>query len=383
LPDEVIVAPSTQAIPPGLSSGVNVVATGALNTNDVLHFGFASAVADSGVTQPTFDLDLYQSYPGTRIVNRDTPWTATNVLVNYTATGPTAFALVLQGGGTPVGARHGTAFGYHAEVTRTSLVHCAYGTRRTGLGTVVQYITPELVALIFAAAEDAWLIPFMFGLYWQTLDTETLCGKGPPPLPNVDFTTLPAALTTTKQIFDAYAWPYFCECVPGTPPPTGFPRPVIPEPPGLPATPIFPCSDIDPCGALVAIQKQLAAISQTLGSNLELTTLLQRYGLPFAYISGATHQISASGSFQVSRLVGVKVVVTGAPGDLKTFTGVPEYISDLGWISLVTGDGLMDEVRLTRAEQFWFPKLMPLAMSLGIGLREGVTVSVQELEAEP
>lgn len=147
--------------------------------------------------------------------------------------------------------------------------------------------------------------------------------------------------------------------------------------------PTINCAESDLCATLLGMQRQLAALQQALNSNLELTTLLQRYGLPFAFINGATHQISASGSFAVSRLVGVKIVVTAAPGGLQQFTGVPSYISDLGWISLVTGEGLMDEVRLTRAEQYWFPRLMPLALSLGIGLREGVTVSVQELEAEP
>jgi hypothetical protein len=131
------------------------------------------------------------------------------------------------------------------------------------------------------------------------------------------------------------------------------------------------------------MQRQLAALQQALSTNLELTTLLQRYSLPFAYIRGASHSIGAGGTFAISRLVGVQVVVTAHSGNENTFTGVPTYIADLGWLSILTADGLSDEIRLTREVQTWFPKLMPLATQLGLGLRAGVTVQVTELEAEP
>jgi hypothetical protein len=44
---------------------------------------------------------------------------------------------------------------------------------------------------------------------------------------------------------------------------------------------------------------------------------------------------------------------------------------------------MIDEIRLTRDTQSWFPKLMPLATQFGISLRDGVVVDIQELEAEP
>ena len=44
---------------------------------------------------------------------------------------------------------------------------------------------------------------------------------------------------------------------------------------------------------------------------------------------------------------------------------------------------MVDEVRLTRQAQTWVSRLFPLADVLGYALREGVTVSVQELYAEP
>jgi hypothetical protein len=359
------------------------VFSGTANTNDVVHYGFASATPDPGVTRTDFDLVLSTVYLGHQLVNRRTFWTETNVLVSYTFTGPTPFQLTLVGGGEPKDTSHGTVFGYHAEIDRTSLVPCQYGTELNQGGTFVYYLTPGLIDVWLAGVGMPWLAPLFTALWFTSFNAQDLCGSGPPPFPVINLDTLEASAATVLQILKCVAWPNLCRCTPGTPIPTGYPPPSATQPVGWPVVPTINCAESDLCATLLGMQRQLAALQQALNSNLELTTLLQRYGLPFAFINGATHQISASGSFAVSRLVGVKIVVTAAPGGLQQFTGVPSYISDLGWISLVTGEGLMDEVRLTRAEQYWFPRLMPLALSLGIGLREGVTVSVQELEAEP
>jgi len=189
---------------------------------------------------------------------------------------------------------------------------------------------------------------------------------------------------TRLDIFKAISWLSFCQCVPGTPTPVPPPQPVVVVPPGFPTTPVFPCDNVDPCAALVSIQNQLVALSNSMASTSQLVTLLQRYSEPFAYIPGAIHSgIHVSGSFAVSRLVGMRVTVVDRPGAERLFSGVPNYISDLGWLSLLTGDGLIDEIRLTRDTQSWFPKLMPLATQFGISLRDGVVVDLQELEAEP
>lgn len=112
--------------------------------------------------------------------------------------------------------------------------------------------------------------------------------------------------------------------------------------------------------------------------------LLQRYRLPFAYIPGAAHSaLTGSGSFSVSRLVGVKVSGMTIPSHYGVVAGNPDYHFDLGWLSIETGDGFINEVRLHADGQVWLPDLMPMALTLGYYLNPGVVATVTELEAEP
>jgi hypothetical protein len=132
----------------------------------------------------------------------------------------------------------------------------------------------------------------------------------------------------------------------------------------------------------------LAALVTALGQELQLlrkdTQLLQRYSVPFAYVLGPSHVgLTGSGSLQIGRAVGLKIDVTAFPGDNQQMLGTPPYIFDLGWISVLTPDGLLDEVRLTRTSTTWMSKLIPSATVAGWGLREGVTASITEMRAEP
>lgn len=113
------------------------------------------------------------------------------------------------------------------------------------------------------------------------------------------------------------------------------------------------------------------------------TETLQRYGLPFAYIAGATHtNLSGTGSLNIGRSVGLRIDVVTFPSGNQQMLGQPPYIFDLGWVSVLTPDGLLDEIRLTRQSTSWMSKLIPTATRLGWGLRDGVVVNVTELGPE-
>jgi hypothetical protein len=51
----------------------------------------------------------------------------------------------------------------------------------------------------------------------------------------------------------------------------------------------------------------------------------------------------------------------------------------MGWLSIMTGDGMIQEKRLTRMSQLWFPNLMNLATTFGYYLFPGVTATITEL----
>jgi len=184
--------------------------------------------------------------------------------------------------------------------------------------------------------------------------------------------------------FKAVSWPYFCECTPGTPQPIPIPPPVLVQPPDWPATPTFSCSPDDLCAALIRLQQQVAGVQSVLAENYALTTLLQRYTLPFGIIPGAFHSdLSAQGSFATSRLIGLEIFVIDKPDDTKVLEGNPAYLWDMGWLTIIGPNGMIAEQRLTRDNLQWTPVGMAGALEFRWYLLPGVHISVRELQAEP
>jgi hypothetical protein len=120
---------------------------------------------------------------------------------------------------------------------------------------------------------------------------------------------------------------------------------------------------------------------QQLQSNVQL---LQRQIIPFAYLTGAVHAgLSGQGTIAVSSLLGVKVDLTTIPPTFAQQADVANYIFGVGWMSILTADGFIDERRVTRAHQLWMPELMSDATSFGYSFAPGIVATVTELLREP
>lgn len=262
--------------------------------------------------------------------------------------------------------------------------YCAYGTRLKPAAQYVYYLTPGLIDLWLATVGAAWLAPIFTALWFSSFNAQELCESGQPQLPVIDLDTLQGSATTILQLFRCIAWPNVCECMPGSPAPTPYPIPAPSQPPHWPTPPTFACSNADLCAALVAMQSQLAALQQRIASSAELVTLIQRYGVPFQYIRGATHSgLTGEGSFAISQLIGVQALVSVPVGPRVILSGNPPYIFDLGWLSISGPDGMIDEQRITRTRQLWLPDRFQSANRLNYWLDPGVVVDLTELEAEP
>jgi hypothetical protein len=179
-------------------------------------------------------------------------------------------------------------------------------------------------------------------------------------------------------------WPNLCECIPGTPTPTPFPPPTQTEPPGWPAQPTFSCSNADICTTLLDVQRQVAALGATLGEVAQLTTFIQRYQLPFAYIRGATHHATEGpGSFAISRLIGMQALASFPADGHPILEGNPPYQMSKSWMAIQDSSGLLGEKRIVRHSQIWLPPDFATATSFSYELEPGVEVDFTELEAEP
>lgn len=262
--------------------------------------------------------------------------------------------------------------------------NCQYGTQLNGVANGALIVTSTVLDSALARVGMSFLSRVLVQLLFSTVNLNQLCGKGPPPLPTITLETLDAGINTAQQILNSILWFSYCECTPGAPAPTPFPDPTQQEPDGWPGQVVFGCSEVDLCASLIEIRRSLAAIQNALGEDLALTTLIQRYQLPFAYIRGAVHSNqSGTRSFGVSRLVGMQFDLDALEGEHRAGAGNPPYIFDLGWMSIMTPDGMIQEKRISQAHLVWEPQLMGEATIFGFELTPGTVGHFTELEAEP
>lgn len=150
---------------------------------------------------------------------------------------------------------------------------------------------------------------------------------------------------------------------------------------------VFACGSttlVQPCCPPDAsTQYDLTAMLTMVRGIYQQTTLTQRYLLPFAYVIGAAHSgLSGQGSFAVSRLLGMKIELTTIPSGYGQTLGTPTFHFDMGWVSILTGDGLILEQKITAATQLWQPQHFPEALTFGYSFSPGIVATCTEVEAE-
>lgn len=140
----------------------------------------------------------------------------------------------------------------------------------------------------------------------------------------------------------------------------------------MPGVDAQPCCPPDP------------ATNAYLDNILQLVTLIQRQLVPFAHLLGPVHAgLTGQGSIGVNGLLGVKMDLTTIPGSYGVQVGSPNYHFDLGWLSVLTADGFIDERRLTAQLTAWMPRMMSDATVIGYSLNPGVVGTLTEMVREP
>ncbi len=133
--------------------------------------------------------------------------------------------------------------------------------------------------------------------------------------------------------------------------------------PGLPSDPNAP-------GNLAALQAQV--------------NLLQRQLVPFGYVAGTAHAgLVGSGTFAITGLLGIRVVLTTIPGTIVQDGSNPPFLFNVGWVSMSTADGFIDETRVHAAGQVWQPRIASDATQVGYSFGPGVVATITELTRLP
>lgn len=166
-----------------------------------------------------------------------------------------------------------------------------------------------------------------------------------------------------------------CQDVTVTPPPPE-PEPEPPPPPFPPPPGPGGTCDLD------ALCAKLEAAIGVLTNINTVTTAHQLYDAPAGYDLGQLHSgLYGTSTFPISKLIGVAVDIT-SPLPSRQLEGQPKYLWDVGWMSIGTADGMLEELRVTRDTQVWQPRHMREATSFGWALKPGIVMNVRELRAQ-
>lgn len=139
-----------------------------------------------------------------------------------------------------------------------------------------------------------------------------------------------------------------------------------------PTAPNSPCCPPDP---LVSnYLNQILNLEQLIYQKLEQAAPVA------AYKRGTVHSgRTGTGTITVSGLFGVLIEITqGVPTD-PLLPGVPPYQWSVGWCSVLTGDGMIDEIRITRQAQVWASRLAPYATTVGYQINAAFVANITEL----
>lgn len=125
------------------------------------------------------------------------------------------------------------------------------------------------------------------------------------------------------------------------------------------------------------------SIQIMLGQILALVTLIQRNGVPFAYVPGAAHSgLSGNGTLTIPTCIGLQIDLTTTPGWIGEESGSPPELFESGWFSWGTPDGFIGREFITHDPQLSFPPKAEQYTRIGYSLASGVVATITELYAE-
>jgi len=282
------------------------------------------------------------------------------------------------------------------ELAPGDVGYCQYGTRIQPNQQLVGVISEAVIAAATALVPElVWLeVSFgaLIGISWVP---GTFCTGPPPDMPHFgpdDFivgTKIPAPGSIGKFLtaLQSALWPSYCECLPATgggPTPITYPPGRQEQEPGTPG-PIAPvvCDNTNLCASIDAISRRLTAIGGQLTLMRQDVQLIQRQGVPFGYLVGASHgPLTGSGDFAIADLIGLEVSFSVIPPIPGHSAGDPDTYHQIGKVSLGTAQGWRRSWMPTHSPYLIFP-VSGAFTRVGYTFPAGITATIAELVREP
>jgi len=268
---------------------------------------------------------------------------------------------------------------------------CQYGTEQKEPLSSIINLSPAVAAALLPI-EGLWAVPLILAASAPVVALNVLCSGNPfPPqvIAESDWTTfdntlhLPKAYGKVVANFQNTLWHHFCQCEPG---PSGSPTPTPPNVVNWNA-PTY----------LVQINNNTVSnydIAYTLNQIINTyspVTFYQNYynyqvGIaeagctPAEYVESTVHEdLLGTGRFEIGDVVGFKVEALERNISEPVLEGQPMYLWNMGWISVLADELLLDEKRVTRSGYLWFPCSLKHATSFTYTLRDFTRLRVTEL----
>lgn len=340
------------------------------------------------ITAPhNVQVDTFTLTSGGSIVNSENCFTwlsGTKLGIDYSASN-TAYkmALVIRDGGVRPTWFEGSTItlSYINTATESACVppmtDCGYGTRKKSTADNFVFITDAFLTSLKALW--AWTrLGGVFSPYiGQVIDVDTLCASPPAVLEPFQVSDLfTIGLRGLKQL-QIMAWWQLCECIPGPGAPTQPAKPPLVEDPALPSDQVFVVNPTNPCLDITEVRRKLDELLRLVQLDYQTDTHVQRQLVPGDTVRGSSFAaLSGAGSFSIAAAIGVQAIITHRPPGGRELEGAPNYVWDLGWLSIMDDNGFIEERRLTRDVEVWMPRLMSDATTFGYFLKEGVTANI-------
>lgn len=335
-------------------------------------------------------------------VYMDGALTTTDLPTPQVSTVPWSFTEALPGTGShQYGFRIWTGFnwngiGYHNLYLTdaggaTPSVMCAYGTQQKDPSLSVVDIGAAIITSVLQGRDPRWAIALLAGYLGRHIFLSDLCSRLPPPDEDLvpgDF--VPSGVTdpfprVTRKLdikITRMLWDQYCECKPATgggSPPVGPGPTNITQPTWYVTNNTYNITNNDIANTL-NIYLNLQNAQTHIDNQLAAAAAAPTRCSPEAFEEGIVHEgLVGEGRFTISEAIGFKVEITERPGAGIILSGQPNYLWNMGWISTLADELLLEEKRVTRDGYYWFPCSMQFATEFTFTLRDFVELRVTEL----